>query len=143
MKNPVPIIIVPYYCILSFKKTMEHVGCTTPFGLNIDHICLNHNKSMKALELFKSLVDKSVTIKECPYSCTITKSYTKPGQPRLWYPWQLVVLDFDKFIKITKARYSYTELELLAEIGGYVGLFLGLSVFDFSKIFNKICEHLM
>ena len=51
-------------------------------------------------------------------------------------PKKFIRLNFDKFIKITKARHSYTELELLAEIGGYVGLFLGLSVFDFGILFD-------
>ena len=46
-------------------------------------------------------------------------------------------LGFDKYIKVIKSKYSYTGLELLAELGGYVGLFLGLSVFD---LFKKICN---
>ena len=40
-------------------------------------------------------------------------------------------------IKVTEAYYSYTELELIAEFGGYVGLFLGISVFDINQIFSK------
>ena len=47
-------------------------------------------------------------------------------------------LNFDKYIKVTTSTYGYTELELLAELGGYVGLFLGLSVFDLRLVFNKI-----
>ena len=47
-------------------------------------------------------------------------------------------LMFDKYIKVTTSTYGYTELELLAELGGYVGLFLGLSVFDLRLVFNKI-----
>ena len=46
---------------------MENVGCTTPFGVNIDNICIDQNKSMQALQLFKRLVDRKVMIKECPY----------------------------------------------------------------------------
>ena len=52
-------------------------------------------------------------------------------------------LEFDKYIKVTISNYSYTGLELLAELGGYVGLFLGLSVFDLRLVFNKICNTLM
>ena len=47
-------------------------------------------------------------------------------------------LIFNKFITTTKARYAYRELELLAEFGGYVGLFLGISVFNFMKAFGKM-----
>ena len=52
-------------------------------------------------------------------------------------------LKFEKFIKVTKAVYSYTELELLAEFGGYVGLFLGISVFHVSQVVDKILDKLM
>ena len=119
---------------------MENVGCTTPFGINIDNICYDQNKSMQALKLFKSLLDTNLKMKECPYSCTIVKSLMKPGRPNENSNGKYVKFVFDKYIKCTKTRYSYTELELLAEIGGYVGLFLGLSVFDFRKLFDKILD---
>ena len=50
-------------------------------------------------------------------------------------------MNFDKYIKVTKVKYSYTELELLAEFGGYVGLFLGISVFHLSEIIEKIINY--
>ena len=50
-------------------------------------------------------------------------------------------LNFGKYIKKTKAKYSYTELELLAEFGGYVGLFLGISVFHLSEVIDKIINN--
>jgi len=31
-------------------------------------------------------------------------------------------------------------LELLAEFGGYVGLFLGISVFDLKDVFNTVLQ---
>ena len=121
---------------------MENIGCTTPFGVNIDNICIDQNKSMQALQLFKSLVDRKVMIKECPYPCKFTRSWITYGglRPENADPNapQFFGLNFDKFIKITKAKHSYTELELLAELGGYVGLFLGLSVLDFGQLFDMI-----
>ena len=51
-------------------------------------------------------------------------------------------LDFSQYIKVTEAYYSYTELELIAEFGGYVGLFLGISVFDINRIFSKTFNYL-
>ena len=50
-------------------------------------------------------------------------------------------MTFNKYIRVTNAEYSYTELELLAEFGGYVGLFLGMSVFHLSVMFDKILEY--
>ena len=42
----------------------------------------------------------------------------------------VMVFEFNKFIKTTKSRYAYQELEFLAEFGGYVGLFLGKLVIN-------------
>ena len=53
----------------------------------------------------------------------------------------VLVMIFNKYIRVTNAEYSYTELELLAEFGGYVGLFLGMSVFHLSVMFDKILEY--
>ena len=123
---------------------MESIGCTTPFGVNINNICSEQTKSKQALDLFIKLVDKKFRIKECPYPCTIVRSLIKPGAPRPSNTNGLankyVHLNFDKFIKVTKARYSYTELELLAEFGGYVGLFLGLSVFSIHQLFDVVVD---
>ena len=45
---------------------------------------------------------------------------------------------FEKFIRTTKARYAYQGLEFLAEFGGYVGLFLGISVFHLREVFQTL-----
>ena len=42
---------------------MNDIGCTTPFGINLDNICSDQNKSMQALELFKNFVDGKLNIK--------------------------------------------------------------------------------
>ena len=39
-----------------------------------------------------------------------------------------VGLNFEQLIQVTKSHSTYSELSLIAEIGGYVGLFLGISV---------------
>ena len=49
-----------------------------------------------------------------------------------------MMFEFNKFIKTTKARYAYRELEFLAEFGGYVGLFLGISVFHLREVFQTL-----
>jgi len=62
-----------------------------------------------------------------------------------------VKLGFEKNtkIKVYESYYIYSELSLIAEIGGYVGLFLGISVnqvtnlmdFILSKL-ERLCQHL-
>ena len=46
-------------------------------------------------------------------------------------------MEFDQFVKVTNTYIAYTELELIAEFGGYVGLFLGFSVFHLTTAFQK------
>ena len=41
-------------------------------------------------------------------------------------------------IEIKKSRYSYTEVSLLAEVGGYVGLLLGASLMDIASLLDKL-----
>ena len=41
-------------------------------------------------------------------------------------------------IQVKKSRLSYTEVSLLAEVGGYVGLLLGVSLMDISSLFDKV-----
>ena len=41
-------------------------------------------------------------------------------------------------ITVTQDQYSYNWLNLVAEVGGYVGLFLGLSVYQVTDLVDKI-----
>ena len=115
---------------------MERIGCTTPFGLDLDNICTEQNKSLDATILFWEILNNKKEANDCPYPChfltsQITTTNYNPSSDQIY-------LKFDKYIKVTTSTYGYTELELLAELGGYVGLFLGLSVFDLRLVFNKI-----
>ena len=124
---------------------MKTIGCTTPFGLELDNICTEQNKSVEAVKLFLKISANGKEVDDCPYPCHFLrtgitnmeyKDKTSHDNGRIW-------LAFDKYIKVTTSNYSYTGLELLAELGGYVGLFLGLSVFDLRHVFNKIYNDLM
>ena len=120
---------------------MDEIGCTTPFGVNLDHICTDLNKSKKAKALYERFHHKTHQIKNCLYPCKFIKTGVRPTLKRSNH--NTTKLNFDKFIKVTKAIYSYTGLELLAEFGGYVGLFLGISVFQASHVVDKILDKLM
>ena len=116
---------------------MNKIGCTTPFGPIIDYICTNQTKGMEAMELYKRLVSPSHQIQACQYPCKFIKTEILPiRERRIGENWTNMV--FDKFIKVTVAKYTYTELELLAEFGGYVGLFLGFSVYQLSQVVGAI-----
>ena len=41
-------------------------------------------------------------------------------------------------IKVMKSYLSYTEVSLLAEVGGYVGLLLGVSLMNMTSLIDKL-----
>ena len=114
---------------------MEKFGCTTPFGSLQDNICKDNTTGKQALDLFHKLLNKRHFIEECLYPCEFLKLFVISVHGR--ENEDSFKLDFNQYIKVTEAYYSYTELELIAEFGGYVGLFLGISVFDINQIFSK------
>ena len=52
-----------------------------------------------------------------------------------------IEVNFNKYTQVISTSYTYTELELLAEFGGYVGLFLGYSVLNLTDAFNFFMKY--
>ena len=128
---------------------MRELGCTTPYGLNQDSICTDRDTSLQALNIYQDLMStQSSCLKPCSFASptvSIKDLLPEHGQDEN-DPQQDIskqYLHFKQYIKQTKSRIDYTELELLAEVGGYVGLFMGFSVFHLRNIFvyliEKIC----
>ena len=53
-----------------------------------------------------------------------------------------VTLYFGKSITVRESHLAYSGSSLFAEIGGYTGLLLGFSLFDFAKFFEFISERI-
>ena len=67
----------------------------------------------------------------------IMKAYeTKGFKVRVDKGQGLVLLSFNGQVHETVAYYSYDELSFIAEIGGYVGLFLGASIYQTADLFQ-------
>ena len=121
---------------------MALLGCTSPYGRNKSSICTDKEKSTLAYDLFENLTFNNLTDannrcpKSCTYQMTSFSSFLKEdnGDPDQGY----LYLKFQRFIKVSRSRYAYTWLELLAEVGGYVGLFLGVSVNQTLPILKKM-----
>ena len=47
---------------------------------------------------------------------------------------------FNEIITVSNEDYSYIWLNLVAEVGGYVGLFLGLSVFQMTDLVDMLLQ---
>ena len=124
------------------QEIITEVGCNVPYGYKIDNVCKDKHHANEAMLLRHKLIKETFLIKTCLYPCRFTRTYFRDrakleqGNPN---PSSLF-LKFSKFIKTSKARYAYQELELIAEFGGYVGLFLGISVFHLRQAFEKIVE---
>ena len=115
----------------SERQSLEEFGCTTPFGPNKSKICTNQTIVSKAFSTYWRFMYSwsEKNYEGCYYPCSYfivstkldAKQKASPGFSRLY-------LNFEQLIQVTKSHYTYSKLSLIAEIGGYVGLFLGISV---------------
>ena len=121
------------------------LGCTTPFVRNKTNICVDPDKAKKALEIQSDIFDgdSSILGNACPKSCLHVKSsfgrqesYDRENDEN-YVPGALKIY-CQHDIKVSKSYWSYSGLSLLAEVGGYVGLFLGISVQQVSNVLEKL-----
>ena len=125
---------------------MEEFGCITPWGPINDQICTNetlgkhaHKKYMDLLH-FKNVTEFDET---CPRPCTIMK--LRPGLTKTSFQKYIsrtasasLHVKLQDLITVTKDQYAYTWLSLVAEVGGYVGLFLGFSVYQVTYVIDGL-----
>ena len=123
---------------------MKKVGCATPFGYNRSNICTDSNKAAKAMELYSKIRGEWYTSKEiidkCPNPCQFLRIRLN-SEPYM-HMRNTASIKFDKLVQVTESSVSYKELELLAEFGGYVGLFLGISFVHIGEVFESILQYI-
>ena len=73
---------------------------------------------------------------ECPKHCTdlIQDINLKPIRYHPTRNVSMLYVNFPKYVKEITIRSDYESLELFAEIGGYVGLFMGVSIVQIKSI---------
>ena len=115
-----------------YELSMEQLGCTSPYGTNKSNICTSTETSSKAYTIFDDLTLYNMTEanKHCPRSCTYQiLSFSRFLRDDSDDQYQgYLYLRFENFIKVSRTHLAYGWLELVAEVGGYVGLFLGVSI---------------
>ena len=116
---------------------MDEIGCTTPFGKNKSAICKESEESMKAMELYQKYFEHGA--KYCLNPCTLSRMrasvlYQESNSDDR--NTSLIYVNFEDEISHSQAFYTYSGLSLVAEIGGYVGLFLGISLNQSYKIID-------
>ena len=119
------------------KELINNVGCTTPYEPDKSQICKQKDNAVQAIELAKSMIDFPVSrhwrnekTNTCVNPCSIFSFTTTNIEKHvdLLSKGTGVYIHFPKNIKVFERSYAYSKLSLLAEIGGYVGLFLGISI---------------
>ena len=122
---------------------METIGCTSPFASNNkSNICKAPNESLKAKIMEEDLMTQQeiFNITTCPYPCKFINLKLVPtvdeNDPAIEFN-----IKFERFIRLTRSYYNYGELEMIAEFGGYVGLFLGFSFLHIGTAFESIVSY--
>ena len=112
------------------EKSLATVGCTSPYATNKSKICTDAYNGKTASNIYlKNMISGTKNNEGCYYPCVYLKVSSTVSSKDLHIPERAFVdFDFEELIQETKSYYTYSGLSLIAEIGGYVGLFLGISV---------------
>ena len=114
---------------------MKYFGCQSPFGYEIQErqICSDKDKAYNVSIYEKSFADTNDSLKEnCPYPCNFMNLDLVVIND-LIHSNRYLKISFPQTVKETVFEYSYGGLELLAEFGGFVGIFTGMSVLQLSS----------
>ena len=115
------------------------VGCTSPFGNDPEHICTNESEGKAVHELIRSIESLKYEQLKCAHPCsyflfnflfTNNFKYDDTGGA--------LHFTFDDRIKVMRSKYDFNELSLVAEVGGYVGLFLGANFLQISDFVTTL-----
>ena len=109
-----------------FKESMKKVNCTWPFVKTKSHICTEEDSAKKAWNIGR----KSPTKSNCPSPCNYLKAMSIPIRKEMFEKIRFLQFLFPESIRVQRAYYAYSGVSLIAEIGGYVGLFLGWSLYQ-------------
>ena len=116
-------------------SVMKEYGCTPPLFENKDQICTNETTAKQVWKYWESAKYKTRCLDPCKVMLVramwMTDKIKKDSSMRLY---------FRGGVKVMKSYYAYTGLSLIAEIGGYIGLFLGVSINQITHLASFIQE---
>ena len=117
------------------KFIMKEYGCTPPFFENKECICTNETISKQVLKYWESAQYDT----NCSDPCKVISVKSR------WMKYKIrkesaVKLYFHKKVKVVKSYHAYSGLSLIAEIGGYCGLFLGVSINQVTYLTSFVLE---
>ena len=132
---------IPILCL--FQNSMDKFGCVTPFGYDKTNICTNSTLARQAVNYFYDSHKTTTYTVNCLNPCNqFLFNMFKISEYNQTTTYATARLFFNEYIKTTTSHYSYLTLSLIAEIGGYVGLFLGVSLYQTTDIIDAIKSRL-
>ena len=118
--------------------SLEQFGCTSPFGSNKEKICKDHQNGSNVMELYWRTIKAKEELIKCSMPCLFEK--VKATKTSEYGGNGLVGISSIEYIETKEAYYLYSMLSLIAEVGGYVGLFLGVSVNQVSALIGAALD---
>ena len=113
-------------------ESINKIGCTTPFGPDKNQICRERNESRAARSIYHHGFNnmRNPTYAGCINPCSFFSITTTGANVNDHDALDNCRADFNfrEIIKESKGYLIYSKLSLIAEVGGYVGLFLGFSI---------------
>ena len=126
-------------------KSLQEFNCTTPFGPNKAQICQDPEVGVKVNEIYIEKIEKHRhnCLSPCSFlsiMATKTKEIDKTKTSSTSYAGAngQLSINFKENIKVNTSYFVYSGLTLIAEIGGYVGLFLGVSINQVTNLIEWI-----
>ena len=117
-----------------YDESMQKIGCTAPWlpGMKAD-ICTNKQNSKEALKIYDDHFKNSNPCHILSPELTFESSFSPllPGSTS-------VLLSCHKtFIRVYEEYLLYDELTLLANVGGFLGLSLGVSLVNIKDVLER------
>ena len=125
-----------FHFMLLLQESEKELGCTTPYHPDKSNICIEGNTQFEARRIFNNILlyNQTKAKKLCPKPCQqYIISLNKEGS-NISSSFTSLTMEFPKYVRVSSSYYSYNLLELLAEVGGYFGLFLGVSIIQISSL---------
>ncbi len=122
---------------------MKKFNCTTPFGDKKTSICEDPKTAIKALNLYLGyqFANNGKYLDACNY----VKLKISSQREFAWTNHSQTFsaeLQFESKVKKVKTFELYGFESLIAEIGGWVGLFLGVSIFQLTSLIDHVYDGL-
>ena len=123
------------------KLMLKETNCTVPWIQNKSKICTATENIKMALKLFNDNIYNQKRI--CKRPCETVEIRLNP--PVEMYASFVKSLDlvFKDTIKVTEEYFLQNELSLFGNIGGYLGLSVGLSILNLRDLIGYLLERLV